>query len=203
MHRVFSSRGPHPQHHGAPQGGNAGVGAAAAEYDQRRIVLEAPHATQPAKRLVVSGVRSRGEHDDAPGARAERRSRRRAVRCAGQRVRLVEHHDVPHERLEPADHLGALHVVDRCHNEAQRQPRVPARTVTRSHTRARRRVENDRRQPEASLQFALPLRAQAGGAHDERPGVGFPREDFRDDEPGLNRLSQADFVRYQQAAAAG
>ena len=51
-------------------------------------------------------------------------------------------------------------------------------------------------------QLGLPLVAQRGGRQDQHPGRRLPADKLRDDESGLYRFTEADFIRDEQTRVA-
>ncbi len=56
---------------------------------------------------------------------------------------------------------------------------------------------------EAMPQLGLPLVAERGGRQDQRPGRRLPAEELRDDETGLYRFAEPDFIGDEQTRVAG
>ena len=80
-------------------------------------------------------------------------------------------------------------------------PRVQRRIVFGRHAGDSGCIEDEGRQVEPTLQFALPLLAQTRGTYHEHARVRLSREHLGEDQAGLHGLAEAHFICNEQATA--
>ena len=112
VHPALRLRGTNPKQTDSTRRLHAGVRAGAAKEQDVVAVVELSERAKALEGSRVAGVRRGGEHGHAAAARGDLSRCRRPIRPAAQPVHFVEHDEVPHERFERADDVGALHEVD-------------------------------------------------------------------------------------------
>ena len=120
----------------------------------------------------------------------------------GHRVRLVDHHQVPHLRLQRSSDVGALEEVERSQVDARRGPGQDVGRQIGDAAAQPGRVGGRAGNRKAPRQFVDPLPAQARRDGDQDPAAGLAAKQVGDDPAGLDGLAEPDFVGEQDAARA-
>ena len=188
----------------APSRAGADVVTRAAEDEQRRLVVrvDRPEPAQRLERPAIAAVRRGRQQEDIRGARRERVDGRPAIGVAGHAVRFVDDDDVPWAGGDGGQHLGPLDVVHRRNRRRQRRPRVDPNRQRRRQPPEHTPVDCRRGDGEALRQLVRPLLAQARRREDQDACDRAARQKLGDDQAGLNRFAEADFVREQQPRSA-
>ena len=100
---------------------------------------------------------------------------------------------------EAAQHFGLLEEVDRRNGDRLDGPRIHVERQRVGQRRERCRVDDGRANVESVQQLVGPLLAQPRRRDDERALAPAALVQFRQHQPGLNRLAEADFVGEQKS----
>ena len=181
-----------------------GAGEPASSVDQTGI----EQLDQRGEVRVVAVVRRRGQQQQPVAAPSDHLREAPAQRVVTVRagggtdavVRLVDDRQVPRRTLEVFEHALLLGEIQRGEAERGRIERIAAQFEPASLQLQRSRI-GDQREPqtEALPHLLVPLRQQRAGRRDDQHAVRTPpRDQFADDEPGLDRLAEADAIGKQK-----
>ena len=174
---------------------------AAAAKGEQSVTREAARPQRDTNASSSPAVRSRGEQHHVRRQRAQRGNRVVALRVRRHTVRFVHDHDVPAARERRRQHLRTLHVVDRCDRDRHGRPRVDAHGQLRRAASGLAHVDERGVDAESVAELPGPLLAQTGRGENEHAIRGASRHELGHDQAGLNRLSEADFIRDEHPRA--
>jgi hypothetical protein len=180
----------------------ADVVAGTPEHQRGHLAGKATDVSDGFEAAWIAGIRRGAYRDDA--ARPPRKKGDRCVTFRRRRgcVDLVDDDEIPDLAIESSQDIWSLEKVNRHEVDAGQRPRTDVARQVRERASEPARVSDDRVEAEARGQFGTPLLAQTSRHGHDRPRVPMTGRDIRDDPSGLNGLSEADFVRKDQARLA-